>query len=203
MSDSSGNYIHFQSNKAVYYFQLELFGLGKYAIYGEGPYKIKKHKIIIQTIPIAWNKISKSTYDKAEDKDIPNMFSFTVYNGETGLPIPFAGIYFKTNKRIFAGAESDTLGEAKVSIEKIPADCYIKINAFGYNPVKIPVKNLSGGTWNIWLSKGELIIAENVKIGFTYHQERDTLLIDFPYDIERIRKLYKNSKICSPILKGR
>ncbi|MCL2041840.1 MAG: hypothetical protein FWG84_07370 [Bacteroidales bacterium] len=106
------------------------------------------------------NIIIESSYQKINVEHSPNIFTFILVDkSDTLTCVAFANIYYqKSKKHIGGGTQSDSEGNAQLYIEKMPMDSVIRIEALGYQPLKIPIFDLEGTAWKVFLQPCEVII---------------------------------------------
>jgi len=194
IDENNEYYIYFESGSIIFFLPGSLSrNTNPYYIAGSGTYKVKPNIIKIRSNSSIEGRFlaTKSTYRRiTTTKD--SVFSFNIMNqSDTSCKVPYANIYCKINKKKIFGCQSDKQGFGKIYMQEMPKDSSILIDVLGYQPLMIPLLNLTGGYYNVYLTPCELLFQSNLKkISIMYSTDTSGLIL-YNFPVGAKTKLFK------------
>lgn len=189
--DDRGNHIIFCSDKYLFFQIVQTTGLGDVCMAGYGSYRIKRNELRIKTIKYPdINLITKSTFKM--DKSQPNgKFIFYIVDSNNN-PLTGVNVFYKVKQGKMLGNQTDVKGELELRINELPIDSEIKVEFIGFHPLRIPINNLYGASFLIYLFQGNLSIVEHSRVYLNFTINGDELLVSFMNNnkINRLIKQY-------------
>jgi hypothetical protein len=159
---NNGEYLNFLPNNRIEFLLKRPGCLGEEKLTGEGIYKFKNDKIVIDVkthrkelestvMQISYNEIAGS-----------NEFEFLIKDEENNA-IPFVNIAYTNASNKLEGTSSDKNGIARLLIPD-SIKSVIRISLVGYTSGLIPRKDIKSGKIEAILKKGNTIFLDNKRL---------------------------------------